>query len=265
MCLILFAWQAHPRYELVLAANRDEFHQRPAAPAAFWEDTPDLLAGRDLQAGGTWMGVGRSGRFAAITNYREPDAAEIRGRSSRGSLVHDYLAGSEDPLAAVRELSASGQRFSGFNLLLGRPGELVYTSNRANGPATVKPGVHGLSNHLLDTAWPKVREGRARLAEHLQDDRVDIESIFHLMTDRTAVGGELPRRISPGLAPEDLARHYFILSPYYGTRCTTVLLIGRDSHVHFEERRFNPDGEPEGISKFEFSIEMNREDENDRQ
>jgi uncharacterized protein with NRDE domain len=265
MCLILFAWQAHPRYELALAANRDEFHQRPAQAADFWDDPPELLAGRDVQAGGTWIGVERGGRFAAITNYREPDAGEIKGQLSRGSLVRDYLAGEEKPLNAAKVLAAGGERFSGFNLLLGRPGELAYTSNRGSGPVPVKPGVHGLSNHLLDTAWPKVREGRARLAEHLQDERIDIEAIFRLMTDRTAVGGELPRHVSPGLAPEDLVRHYFIVSPYYGTRCTTVLLLGRDGCVYFEERRFDSAGEADGVSKFEFSIAGTKEGKDDRQ
>lgn len=265
MCLILFAWQAHPRYELVLAANRDEFHQRPAEAADFRHDLPGILAGRDVQAGGTWMGVERSGRFAAITNYREPDAPEIPGRLSRGSLVLDYLAGGEEPLGMAKELAAGGERFSGFNLLLGRPGELVYTSNRGGGPAPVTPGIHGLSNHLLDTAWPKVRAGRDRLAEHLRDDRVDVESIFGFMTDRSAIAGELPARVKPGLAPEDLARHYFIVSPIYGTRCTTVLMLGRDGRVYFEERRFNPAGDAEGASKFEFSIAGTKEDEDGRQ
>ena len=252
MCLILFAWNAHPDYELVVAANRDEFHARPTAAASFWQDEPTVLAGRDLQAGGTWMGVSRNGRFAAITNYREPAAPEIPLERSRGVLVRDFLTSRAGPGVTAENLEHDGSQYRGFNLLLGHPGELDYVSNRGRPAETVAPGIHGLSNHLLNTDWPKIHEGRERLADIVERDDIDREALFALMTDRSPVGGTLPGGEVPRLAPEDLVRHYFIGSPVYGTRSTTVLLIGRNGRVIFEERRFNPQGEYDGVSAFEF-------------
>ena len=254
MCLILFAWQAHPRYELVLAANRDEFHQRPTAGAEFWRDDPGILAGRDLQAGGTWMGVGKDGRFAALTNYREPQAPGTAAERSRGCLVKDYLGGDDLPLAAASRIQGAGQAYDGFNLLLGQPGQLVYVSNREKGVAGIEPGVHGLSNHLLDTDWPKVHAGRERLENLVSAEDFHADDLFDLMTDRGRIGGAWPGGVSHHLAPEELMHHYFIRSPVYGTRCTTVLLLQRDGTVRFEERRFAPDGSVSGVSVFEFEV-----------
>ena len=252
MCLVLFAWDAHPEYELVLAANRDEFHSRPSAPAGFWDGQPSILAGRDLQAGGTWMGVTRSGRFAAITNYREPAAPEPPRAQSRGFLVRDYLASGQAPLSSAQQLARRGERYSGFNLLLGSPGELAYVSNRGARPTQVETGLHGLSNHLLDTDWPKVHAGRERLEEILAEQHLDREALFALLTNRDAVGGALPGENSMQLTPENLARHYFIQSPVYGTRCATILTVSRNGRMAFEERRFDADGAQTGVSAFEF-------------
>ena len=251
MCLILFAWRAHARYELVLAANRDEFHDRPAAPAAYWPEAPDVLAGRDLEAGGTWLGITRSRRFAALTNYRESNRPAARARHSRGLLVNDWLTGDDEPMPAARGLADAGVDYSGFNLLLGRPGELVYLSNRGADPRPVTVGVHGLSNHLLDTDWPKVRAGRERLVTALADDAVDMERLFGLLGETQAVDGALPDGLAARLAPENLARQLFIRSPVYGTRCSTVLLIDRNGEVVFEERRFDAAGRPAGAGRFE--------------
>jgi len=254
MCLILFAWDAHPAYELVLAANRDEFHDRPAAPADFWPEQPAILAGRDLEAGGAWLGITRGGRFAAVTNYREQSRPAPPGAPSRGLLVNRWLNGGEAPLAAARNLAASGADYRGFNLLLGRPGELVYLSNRGAGPQRVPQGVHGLSNHLLDSEWPKVRAGRARLAALLGDGTVEAGSLFTLLGDSGPVDGGMPSGPAARLAPENLARQLFIRSPVYGTRCSTVLLLGRDGSVRFEERRFDAEGRPAGSGRFEFGL-----------
>lgn len=253
MCLVLFAWRAHPRYELVLAANRDEFHDRPAEPAAFWPESPGVLAGRDLEAGGTWLGVTRDARFAALTNYRETARTTGGPERSRGLLVNAWLAGAGEPLPAARELAGDGASYRGFNLLLGRPGELAYVSNRGGGPEPVAAGVHGLSNHLLDTDWPKVRAGRARLAAMLENETVDEEALFGLLADKQPVGGALPEGIAARLSPENLARQVFIRSPVYGTRCSTVLLVDRAGGVRFKERRFDADGRPAGESRYEFS------------
>jgi uncharacterized protein with NRDE domain len=243
MCLILFAWQSHPRYALVVAANRDEFHQRPSAAAQFWDDDPEILAGRDLQAGGTWLGVTRSGRFAAITNYREPPAPQLPLERSRGHLVRDFLRGEQTPLTHARDLASSGSSYRGFNLLLADSGALVYVSNRYDEVSNIAIGAHGLSNHLLDTDWPKVRSGRERLHSLLGDERLEADDLFDLLTDKSLTPGEIPDELERGLAPEQLMKHYFIVSPVYGTRCSTVVLVGRDGSVQFHERQFDPEGQ----------------------
>jgi uncharacterized protein with NRDE domain len=250
MCLILFAWQAHPRYRQVLAANREEFHQRPTAPADFWPEQPGLLAGRDLQAGGTWLGLNRDGRFAAITNYREPVEPTPAGAPSRGQLVRDYLVGDADPMAHARAVVAAGGIYSGFNLLLGDANRLAYVSNRAKDAVDVSADVHGLSNHLLDTDWPKVHEGRDRLAGLLDRESIDPEALFDLLTDRKLTPGDLPADIEDDLVPELLTRHYFIVSPVYGTRSSTVVLIENDGGVTFAERQFDPQGRATGTLEY---------------
>ena len=251
MCLILFAWQAHPFYSLVIAANRDEFHQRPSADADFWEDDPAILAGRDLQAGGTWLGVTRSGRFAAITNYREPDVPDLSSERSRGHLVRDYLHGGQSPVNHARGLVNEGAYYRGFNLLLGTSESLAYASNRGEGAFAVSAGTHGLSNHLLDTDWPKVHSGRQRLEGILQDRRPEPEAFFELLTDKTLTPGKIPEDLATSLAPERLMKHYFIVSPVYGTRCSTVVLVGRDGSIQFHERQFDPAGQAAGTRSFQ--------------
>jgi uncharacterized protein with NRDE domain len=254
VCLILFAWQAHPRYRLVVAANRDEFHARPTTPAAFWPDRPDLLAGRDLQAGGTWLGLTRTGRFAAITNYREPQAPESATEHSRGHLVSRFLDTTQSPLSHARELQKGAMAYHGFNLLLADRNDLVYVSNRNRGPASVSAGVHGLSNHLLDTAWPKVDRGRARLETLLAAGQLDPESLLEMLTDHTLLPGDMPHGIDNSLAPELLAKHYFIVSEIYGTRSSTVLLVSRDGEVEFVERSFDSQGRATGTQRHGFGV-----------
>lgn len=256
MCLILFAWQSHPRYELVIAANRDEFHDRPAAAAKFWKEDPNILAGRDLQAGGTWMGVTRQGRIAAITNYREHARPAPWGGLSRGFPVREYLGSVEPPQKAASHYAECGDRYSGFNLLVGAPGGLWHVSNRGGEPAAVTPGIHGLSNHLLDTDWPKVEHGRQRLQQVLDQEDLEPEALFSLINDRSRAGGDLPEGVEPRLAPEELMRHYFILSPVYGTRCSTVILAGYDGRIRFEERSYAPDGRVTGTVLEEIEIRL---------
>jgi uncharacterized protein with NRDE domain len=250
MCLILFAWRAHPRYRLVVAANRDEFHERPTAAADFWAEQPDLLAGRDLQAGGTWLGVTRSGRFGAVTNYREPLAPEAPLERSRGDLVRDYLAGGAEPMRHAREVQAHGPAYRGFNLLLGTRQALVHVSNRMESPADIVTGCHGLSNHLLDTEWPKVTSGKARLRQLLGQDHVEAEALLELLADRSTVPGEMPLLPGDGGFRKHLMNHGFIVSPTYGTRSSSVLLVEENGRTEFVERRFAPDGTETGTSRF---------------
>ena len=248
MCLIVLAWQAHSDYPLILAANRDEFYRRAAAPARFWDEAPQVLAGRDLSAGGTWLGVTRGGRFAAVTNFREPGAPP--GERSRGLLVSAFLQGDLTPLAYAQQVAASGAQYGGFNLLVGDPGELVAVSNRGTDPVRLEPGVHGLSNHLLDTPWPKVEKSRAALHRLLPAPRE--EALLGLLADRepaaddtlpdTGVGTEMERLLSP----------LFIHAPAYGTRASSVILLGH-RRLRFVEQGF-VDGEPGERSVFEFDL-----------
>lgn len=239
MCLVLFAAAAHPRHSLVLAANRDEFHARPAATAAWVE--PGLLAGRDLEAGGTWLALRRDGRFAVVTNVREPGRA-VAGAPSRGALPFRVVKDRRPLAGTLAGLSADLAACNGCNLLAGSATELWSASNRGPGPQPVAPGVHGLSNHLLDTPWPKLVHGKARLAAWLEGDGADPEPLFSLLGDRTlAADADLPRTGVP-LDWERRLSAAFIVSPEYGTRCSTVLLLGRDGTARFIERSFDPDG-----------------------
>lgn len=220
MCLILAAWRAAPGYRLVVAANRDEFHAREAAPAQFWQDRPAILAGRDLQALGTWMGVDRRGRFAAVTNYR--GAHEPSASHSRGALVTGFLANGAAPAAYVDGLN--GKEYSGFNLLLADGEEFWWLSNRDGSPRALQPGIYGLGNLLLDS--PDVDAAKQRFRAALADG-LAIESLFEVLA---------------------AAR---IVHPLYGTRCSTIVTIGE--RVRYAERVFGADGEAGETRHFEFS------------
>ena len=235
MCLILLAYRVHPDYELVVAANRDEFYDRPTAPLAFWDDHPALLAGRDLQEGGAWMGLSSAGRFAALTNYREPDRVRPDA-PSRGHLVRDYLCGAPSALVYLDRLRTHSADYNGFNLLLGDETGLYYASNRAAGSQRLTPGVYGLSNHLLDTPWPKVERGRRALRQVLEQPAEGIvESLLELLTDRTpAPDAELPRTGVP-LEWERWLSPMFIAAPGYGTRSSTVLMISATGRARMVE------------------------------
>lgn len=237
MCLIALAWQAHPDYPLIVMANRDEFYRRPTTPARFWPEAPHMLAGRDLAAGGTWLGVTRQGRFAALTNYRDP-AAPV-GERSRGLLVSHFLQGQGSAWAYAQAVAAEGEYYGGFNLLLGTREELVVVSNRGMAPTRLQSGVHGLSNHLLDTPWPKVEKAKAGLASALAQPAP--ESLLALLADdRQAEDAALPDT-GVGLAMERMLSPLFIRSPQYGTRAATVLLLGHE-RVQFTEQTFDGNG-----------------------
>ena len=177
MCLVIFAIDCHPKYKLVVAANRDEFYNRPASPAGFWQDEPNILAGRDLKEGGTWMGITRNGRFAVLTNYRDPSRFKA-DRKSRGHLVQNYLSGQLDPLTYAESLGNSATDYNGFNLLFGSTGKLFYYSNQLAAVQPVQAGVHGLSNALLDDPWPKVMKGRNSLEKIIRSQSIEKEDLF---------------------------------------------------------------------------------------
>ena len=239
MCLIVVGWRVHPDYPLLVAANRDEFYERPTALAGCWPDAPEIIAGRDLEAGGTWLGITRSGRFAAVTNVREPGATP--GIHSRGRLTRDFLAGHQHAADYVRQLPFAD--YSGFNLLAGDGNALWYCSNRGASPVALAPGVYGLSNHLLDSPWPKLLTARQRFAAALPSVP-ELSALFEILADDEIVpDDELPATGVP-LEWERRLSAIFIHSENYGTRASTVVLQAADGAITFEERSFGPHGQP---------------------
>jgi uncharacterized protein with NRDE domain len=254
MCLILFAYENHPQYRLVVAANRDEFYSRPTLPAGFWPESPNILAGRDLKEGGTWMGITTSGRFAALTNYRDP-ASNKKEAPSRGHLVHKYLADTMAPSSYIDHIPDGGRDYNGFNLLIGDCESLYYYSNRQQILREVSAGVYGLSNALLDDPWPKVIKGKKELQLALQHDQVNAEQLFAILADQeqpddrdlphTGVSLEMERKLAPA----------FVTMSGYGTKTSTVILIDRSQQVRFWERTFTAE-KPDAWKEvyYEFAI-----------
>jgi len=238
MCLIVFAYKYHLRYPLILAANRDEFYDRPTRESRFWDDHPNLLGGRDLLYGGTWMGITRAGRFAAVTNFRER-ARSLKHPLSRGLMTRDFLASRESPETFLKGIISREEEYNGFNLLLGDMASIIYYSNRNRKMKVLEPGIYGLSNHLMDTPWPKVVRTRQALAEIAAGtDPVNIDELFKVLYDRTpAADDELP---DTGIEPEleKALSSPFIVTPAYGTRASSVLTLDADGQVKFAERSF---------------------------
>ncbi|MBK7470840.1 MAG: NRDE family protein [Betaproteobacteria bacterium] len=251
MCIALIAHQAHPVYALIIAANRDEFHARPTAAAHWWPE--DVLAGRDLVAGGTWFGVHRTGRVALLTNYRDGAARDPAARS-RGELVVTALLGTRPPQRLLSDLLATGENYQGYSLIGGRPGELYCVSNRNWMVKRLPDGVSGLSNHFLDSPWPKVERAKERLREAVRAPAIDPAVLFELLRDKIqAADHELPDT-GIGIERERLLSSPFIVGENYGTRSSTVLLMDRQGGVTFIERTFDPQGEPAGDVRQAFTF-----------
>jgi uncharacterized protein with NRDE domain len=251
MCLVLLALNSHPEYRLIVAANRDEFYDRPTAPAEFWSDAPSVLGGRDLQAGGSWLGVTRDGRFAAVTNYRQ-GAREPTATRSRGLLVSDFLTGDSGGLEYMDQVERDAALYNGFNLLAGDSTSLFYYSNREGRLRSLSPGVYGLSNHLLDTPWPKVTATKSAFGAVLNHEGAELtEELLKLLSNRDRpVDNQLP---STGISVEweRLLSAAFITSAEYGTRSSTVVLVGRDGRIEFVERSFGRKGAMESEARLE--------------
>ena len=235
MCLIAFATNHHPYYRLVLAANRDEFLGRGTEPAGYWSDSPHVLGGRDRLAGGTWLGVTGSGKVAAVTNYRDP-RQQVANPPSRGVLVAEYLREQTMTAADLHALLLKkGNDYDGFNLIYGTTAELHYFTNRGGSSGSIKPGLHALSNHLLNTAWPKLTEAKRRLNQILQQNEIKVDDLFRAMADPSQYADEtLP---DTGIGPdfERFLSPIFIKGERYGTRSTTVLLVSKSGEVTFSE------------------------------
>ncbi|THB74296.1 MAG: NRDE family protein [Desulfobacteraceae bacterium] len=245
MCLILMGVDTSPNFPFILAANRDEFYNRPTAELDYWQDQPDILAGRDLVAGGTWLGVHTSGRFAALTNYRDP--ADLKpGAPSRGEIIPDCLLFGGTVEEFLKQLENKAKVYTGFNLVTGElldqkhGPSLFWFSNQGRGIKQIPQGFHGVSNHLLNTAWPKVTRGTKALSQCLKTGSTDDNTLFELLKDRhiarddqlpqTGVGPEWERILSP----------MFIQSPTYGTRSSTLIRVDADRFITITERTYDP-------------------------
>jgi uncharacterized protein with NRDE domain len=253
MCLILIAWRVHPRYPCVVAANRDEFHARPTAPADWWADHPQILAGRDLQAGGTWLGLTRAGRFAALTNYRGPEQRRV-DVPSRGALVTAMLSSTAGVEQGLSTLQGVGANYNGFNLIFSDGRRLgIYESTQGAG-RELGPGIYGLSNHLLDTPWPKVEQAKSRLESVLLDLPDTAPLLALLRDDRPAADERLPRT-GVSLEWERLLSSAFVRAPDYGTRCSTIIRVDNAGRAYFDEWSWDSEGADIGRVSRQFSLE----------
>jgi uncharacterized protein with NRDE domain len=257
MCLILIGYHAHPAYPLVIAANRDEYFRRATREAGFWQDYPSILAGRDLEQGGTWLGVDRTGRFAAVTNYRAASRRTAPAATrSRGLLVRDYLTGASPAREYLALVAGNLAHYDGFNLFAGDPQSLAFIGTAVPHPRLLPHGVHGISNGDLDAPWPKVLLGKARIARLLDiPGDIDTAGLFELLADRS-----VPNPVTtPATAGEDgdslrMLAPIFVHGEDYGTRCSTVLLYNQDGTVRFMEKSFDQDAMETGTVSFEFTL-----------
>ena len=252
MCTLLIAHRAHPRYRLILAANRDEFYPRPTATGGFWDDAPQLFAGRDLVHGGTWFGITREGRIAALTNYRDPHDLHKHG-ASRGNLVSGYLRASDGAEEFVARLRREKVPYGGYNLLMGDKDRLLCYSSKSDQVVGIEPGIHGLSNHLLNTPWPKVVRGKEALARVLAAERFSREDLFAILADNTRPPDDQLPDTGVGLELERILSPIFIRSENYGTRCSTLLLVDCDGKATFVERSFDGEAPRDTEISFDWS------------
>ncbi len=292
MCLILFAYKVTPGRKFILAANRDEFFSRPTAPMDFWHDNPDIIAGRDLKEGGTWLGISKTGKFAALTNYRDP-AKIKKNPPSRGQIIKDYLTSNKNAADFLADLQKKADSFNGFNLLLSDDKSLFWFSNsgqetdvelcsdpltkskiltinedyanensplirefshiKGGKPAKLIPGIYGLSNHLLNTPWPKIKEGTQSLKKIITEKNyISKDDLFHILESKKMPGDTDLPDTGVGIKWEKILAPIFINSPTYGTRSSSVMIINEDGHTLIAERSFNNMGDIQGEKEFRF-------------
>jgi uncharacterized protein with NRDE domain len=238
MCLIFLSVKQHPTYKLIVAANRDEFYQRKTAPAHFWEDEPHIVGGRDLEANGTWMAMSRNGKISMVTNYR--DLKNLKEQApSRGQLVSDYLANGDEPNQYLEKISVNASAYNGFNLIVGNPDALYYFSNYKSSIEKIDTGIHGLSNHLLNTPWPKVEQGISEMKRALMQEKISSTVLFDLLRNETIAPDEKLPDTGVGLERERMLSSMFIKSPNYGTRCSTIVLVDQRNEVSYTERVYD--------------------------
>jgi uncharacterized protein with NRDE domain len=250
MCLVVLAIGQNDRYPLILAGNRDEFHGRPTQDAEWWPDRPDVVGGRDLQAGGTWLALHRSGRFATVTNYRDAEPVSSRFRS-RGHLVTGFLESDEPPLDYLEAID--GTSYAGFNLIVGDARQVAYLSNRGEGPQELSAGLYGLSNALLDGPWYKVERSKQTLRTLLDRKTINETTLLRLLDDRALGPVEEADTNRLGLSIARAITAPFIVTPEYGTRCSTIVTADNSGRWRMTERRFDPAGVSTGESRFTFA------------
>lgn len=249
MCLVVLAIGQSTQFPLILAGNRDEFHGRPTMKADWWPDKPDIVGGRDLQAGGSWLALHRNGRFATVTNYRDAEPVSVKSRS-RGHLVTEFLERNQRPLEYLAHID--GPAYAGFNLIVGDAAQAAYLSNRGGAPRELPAGLYGLSNALLDGPWDKVERSKGRLAALLHQDAVNETTLLRLLGDRHLGPIEDVESERLGFAKAHAITAPFIVTPEYGTRCSTVVTADQRGGWQMTERRFDRDGVASGESRYAF-------------
>ena len=257
MCLIILAHQIKPHLPLIVMANRDEFFKRPTESAAFWKPksaAPEILAGKDLEADGTWLGITRNGKFAAVTNIREP-SHKVRNPISRGQLPLEFLISKKSPINFATELTAKFPDYDGFNLLLADKNSLIYLNSSTQSISELQPGIYGLSNGLLDANWPKINRGRKKLRNLINKEiNATTDSLISIMSDRNAAPDEFLPNTGIPLELERKLSSSFVTIPErcYGTLCSTAVIISNDGLTKFDEQSFDESGNPINRHYFEF-------------
>lgn len=239
MCLILFGYKISDQYPLVFIANRDEFYQRPTAPMHFWEKNPDILAGKDLEQGGTWFGIHKNGRFAGLTNYRNPSAINPQA-PSRGEIIVDFLESKDRVENYFKNFAKTAGQYNGFNLIFGDKTDLYWFSNLKPAVEKIPPGIHGLSNRFLNTAWPKVEQGKTALKTALEGP-IEPEALLNLLTDQSVPEDEMLPSTGMDLEWERLLSPLFIQSETYGTRSSILMLMDQKGVFSITERTYSPE------------------------
>ena len=253
MCLIFIALKDHSNYKLVVAANRDEFYSRRTAPAAVWDDHPEIIGGRDLEAKGTWLGMTKAGKLCMVTNFR--DLKNLKSQApSRGKLVTDFLSGKTDTEEYLSRVEAKADQYNGFSLIAGTVDALYYFSNYRSGIILLNSGLFGLSNHLLETPWPKVEKGKKEIQRLLKEPTISADQLFKVLSDETISPDDQLPDTGVGLDRERSLSPAFIKSPGYGTRSSTVILVDYENRVSFHERVYDPETSRMSFQHFQYVI-----------
>lgn len=256
MCLLLIAKDVNPNYKLIIAANRDEFYDRSTMPTHFWNDYPFILAGKDLKAGGTWLGITETGRISAITNFRE-GLKQKDNAPTRGLITADYLKGHANALDYLNNVKQKANDYNGFNFILGDTENLYYLSNKQSSIEKLENGFYGLSNGLLNSNWPKVLESKIKFENIIKKHDFSVEELFNILNDRSIAEDNLLPNTGVDLKIERILSAVFIKTEKYGTRCSTVIMVDPLNKVQFIERTFNP--EDDKFSQFEYNFKLETE------